>query len=239
MSMERNRYFEWKNVRIVPILHNRMEFAVEVRRQFLEYRPDTVAVEYPPTLKEKIIQGVKRLPLLSVIYYEEEDGTFVYLLIEPTDGQVEAIRCAISSGIDVEFVDRDTEGYPFDYTPMPDSYAINRIGHYLFCKAYMKLYSHVPSTFEDELRERAMAFRLQRLSENSNRVLFVCGLYHLAAEFQGFDGLLRAVRRLHGVVQTFIDSRSHSRPGRRKGRPRRAVQLLQHRLDDAVYVLFA
>ena len=27
---------EWKNIRLVPILHNRMEFALEVRRVFRE-----------------------------------------------------------------------------------------------------------------------------------------------------------------------------------------------------------
>jgi len=75
----------------VPILHNRMEFALEVRRQFEEFKPDHVAVEYPDTLEPKILQGVKRLPLLSVVFYEEKDGAFTYLLLEPTDAQVEAI----------------------------------------------------------------------------------------------------------------------------------------------------
>ena len=28
---------EWKNIRLVPIIHNRMEFAIEVRRQFEEF----------------------------------------------------------------------------------------------------------------------------------------------------------------------------------------------------------
>ena len=66
MSVDR---FEWKNIRLVPILHNRLEFATEVREQFESFKPDQVAVEYPFTLKEKILQGVKRLPLLSVIHY--------------------------------------------------------------------------------------------------------------------------------------------------------------------------
>ncbi|HIJ58801.1 MAG TPA: hypothetical protein HPP41_03960, partial [Deltaproteobacteria bacterium] len=57
-----NNKIEWKNIRMVPILHNRVEFALEVRRGFEEFKPDHVAVEYPDTLKEKIIDGVKRLP---------------------------------------------------------------------------------------------------------------------------------------------------------------------------------
>ena len=49
MSVDR---FEWKNVRLVPILHNRLEFATEVRKQFESFKPDQVAIEYPFTLKD-------------------------------------------------------------------------------------------------------------------------------------------------------------------------------------------
>ena len=31
---------QWQNIRLVPVLHNRMEFALEVRRQFHEFKPD-------------------------------------------------------------------------------------------------------------------------------------------------------------------------------------------------------
>ena len=84
--MMMNGNIEWRNVRFVPILHNRMEFALEVRRQFEEFKPDHLAVEFPPTLRERVLQGVERLPLLSVVHYEERDGTLIYLLVEPTDG---------------------------------------------------------------------------------------------------------------------------------------------------------
>ncbi len=39
-----NNKIEWKNIRMVPILHNRVEFALEVRREFQEFKPDHVAV---------------------------------------------------------------------------------------------------------------------------------------------------------------------------------------------------
>ena len=110
MTLIRKNRIEWRNVRLVPILHNRMEFAIEVRRQFEEFRPDRVAVEYPDTLGGKILQGVERLPLLSVVYYEDKDGAFTYLLLEPTDGQVETVRMALSEGLPIHFIDRDTSG---------------------------------------------------------------------------------------------------------------------------------
>ncbi|MCJ7684766.1 MAG: hypothetical protein MUO68_10795, partial [Desulfobacteraceae bacterium] len=154
MKLSGKTKIEWKNIRMVPILHNRVEFALEVRREFQEFNPDHVAVEYPDTLKGKIIDGVKRLPLLSVVHYEEKDGAFTYLLLEPTDGQIEAIRLGLSESIPLHFIDRDTEGYPPDFTPMPDPYAITRIGHFMYCQARIKMArTHAPSP-EDILREK-------------------------------------------------------------------------------------
>ncbi|MBW2029316.1 MAG: hypothetical protein JRH06_00510 [Deltaproteobacteria bacterium] len=178
MKTQANR-IEWENVRIVPILHNRMEFALEVRRQFLEFKPTHVAVEYPSTLKEKTVKGIERLPLLSVVYYEEKDGTFVYLLLEPTDGQVEALRLALEDNLCIHFIDRDTEGYPLDLSPMPDPYSVTRIGHFFYCQAYLQTHRDSPRSVEDRLREKTMAYHLQKLNESGERVLFVCGLYHL------------------------------------------------------------
>ena len=179
MTLIRKNSIEWQNVRLVPILHNRMEFAIEVRRQFEEFRPDRVAVEYPDTLGDKILQGVKRLPLLSVVYYEDKDGAFTYLLLEPTDGQVEAVRMALSEGLPIHFIDRDTSGYPLDYSPMPDPYAVKTIGHFLYSQAYLKVSQTHTSFPEDTLREKTVAYHLQRLSRKGERILFVGGLSHL------------------------------------------------------------
>ena len=176
--MKKNK-IEWGNIRFVPILHNRMEFALEVRRQFHRFRPENVAVEYPPTLKEKILKGIKRLPLISVVHYREDDGTFINLSIEPTDGQVEAIRLALADDIPVHFIDRDSEGYPIDRSPMPDPYSLSRVGHYKYCEAYLKTHSYDKGSTQDTLRERTMAFHLQQLNIKGKRVLFVGGLYHL------------------------------------------------------------
>ena len=179
MTVMRIGRIEWKNVRIVPILHNRMEFAIEVRRQFEEFRPDHVAIEYPATLKDKMLQGIKRLPLLSVVHYEESDGTFIYLIMEPTDGQVEAVRLALEHAVPVHFIDRDTEGYPIDGSPMPDPYALIKIGHFMYCQAYLRIHRDDSHASEDRLREKTMAYNLQQLSRKGKRILFIGGLSHL------------------------------------------------------------
>ncbi len=175
----KNEAIEWRNTRFVPIIHNRVEFAAEVRRQFHEFRPDCIAVEYPATLRKQILEAAARLPFLSVVYYPEEDGGLIYLLVEPTDGQVEAIRLAREAGVPIHFVDRDTEGYPLDRSPMPDPYAVRRIGHFLYCQAYLRQYRDESRSGQDDLRERTMAYNLRRLDREAGRVLFVGGLFHM------------------------------------------------------------
>jgi hypothetical protein len=179
MTPDIKNNFQWKNIRFVPVLHNRVEFAVEVRRQFEQFQPDQLAVEYPQTLKNRILDGIDRLPLLSVVHYQEDDGAFTYLLLEPTDGQVEAIRLCRENHIPVHFVDRDTESYPLHHTAMPDPYAVKRIGHFAYCQSYVRSSDERSYSRDDRLREQTMAYYLQRLSENAERVLFVGGLYHL------------------------------------------------------------
>jgi hypothetical protein len=203
--------FQWNNVRLVPILHNRLEFAMEVRAQFQEFEPQMVAVEYPDTLREKVLLGIKRLPLLSVVHYEEKAGMFTYLPLEPSDGQVEAIRLGLSHGLSVHFVDRDTEGYPLDSSPMPDPYAIRRIGYYPYCKAYLEIHRGEPRSAQDTLRERTMAYHLQRLNGLGERVLFVGGLYHLPGLLHELDEpqaevLRRRKRKGVGLAHLHSDS---------------------------------
>lgn len=171
---------EWKNIRLVPILHNRMEFGIEVKRQFEEFSPDHVAVEYPDTLKDKILDGVKRLPFLSAVHYQEKDGgAFTYLLLEPTDGQVEALRMALEKNIPTHFIDRDTERYPSDFSPMPDPYALTRVGHFAYCQAYIKRHRNDAPSPDDTLREKNMVYHLQQLSKGGGKTLFVGGVSHI------------------------------------------------------------
>jgi hypothetical protein len=191
--MEVQDQFEWKNVRLVPVLHNKLEFALEVRRQFASFHPEIVAIEYPLTIKEKLLQGIKRLPLLSVVYYEEDDHTFVYLPIEPTDGQIEAGRLALSHNLPIHFIDRDTDGYPIDRTPMPDPYSIKKIGYLRYCRSFLSEHPSPLPDPQDQLRERTMAYHLQQLNKGGKRVLFVGGLAH-------FPGLLTYLDRPQAQV---------------------------------------
>jgi hypothetical protein len=178
--------FVYNNIHLVPILHNRLEFALEVHRRFTDLQPAAVAVELPPTLQDKIEAAVKRLPCLSVLVYPEKSGRTVYLPIEPVDGIIEAVRLAREHCRPVFFVDRDTEGYPLFRDPLPDSYAVTQIGYEAYCRAYWEERGSETPTPDDLLRERTMACQALTLGRQFQRVLLVCGLGH----FPGIRRLL-------------------------------------------------
>ena len=169
-----------------PILHNRMEFALEVRRQFEEFRPRSRG------------GGISLHPRRAHPCRHPAGSPFSRWFTtrrrtEPSSTCPWSLRtvrwrpCGWPSekGLPVHFVDRDTEGYPIDRSPMPDPYALTRIGHYLYLPGLSATPAGVRRrSLEDELREKTMAYHLQRLSETGERILFVCGMFH-------FPGLLR------------------------------------------------
>ncbi len=168
----------YNNICFVPIIHGRLEFAMAVIRHFARWQPDAVAVEYPKTLSEPLLKGLKRLPLLSVVLYKEKDGTHVYLPLEPTDGVVEAARLALAHDLPLYLVDRDLESMPQINETFPDPYAIQRVGHTAYCQAYADHLGGQQPSREDLLRETNMAYYLQHLQTKHQRLLFVCGISH-------------------------------------------------------------
>ena len=199
------------NICFVPVLHGRLEFAQAVIRWFARWQPDAVAVEFPNTLREPLLRGLKRLPLLSVILYGEKDGTQVYLPLEPTDGAVEASRLALEHNLPLHFIDRDLEGVVQIKEPFPDPYAIHRIGHTAYCHSYANEYSPRESNRQDLLREANMAYHLQKLMKEHQRVLFVCGISHYPSVLAKLSSTqVQPIGRQHreGVVLAHLNERS-------------------------------
>jgi hypothetical protein len=161
-----------------PILHGSLPFAVAVRETFLRERPDCVAVELPSTLEAPVGRAVRRLPLLSVLRWEVADGP-AFLLVEPCDGIFEALRLAREHDVPSFLVDRDSDHYAPHDDALPDPHAVEHIGYEAYAARVSAALAAKTST-EDELREATMAFHLSRLSERYERILFVCGLAHVA-----------------------------------------------------------
>lgn len=169
------------DLHVVPVCHYRFEFAHCVRRAILNRRPAAVAVELPPALQEAYVSAVERFPYMSVVHWLDTEGESMLLPVEPTDPFAEAVRTARDCGIPVHFVDLAVDRYPRVLDPMPDSYALYRIGLDHYWDSYDRLRTHRPPHLdlrEDEARERHIVACLEDLTAGGQSVLLVCGMVH-------------------------------------------------------------
>ena len=190
---------QFANVHVLPVLHYRMEFAHLVRQAVRMVRPDCIAIELPSTLERPFLRGIARLPEISVLSYEvssasipkgktEEDTlSTVYLIIEPADPLVEAARQAHEQELPLHLIDLDLDEYPLHHEPLPDSYAVQRIGLTAYYREFRAAFRDVHPDPEDLRREKGMAFRLKQLAGRHEKVLFVCGMFHLDRIRSFFD----------------------------------------------------
>lgn len=169
---------------LLPVVHHSYEFTLAARKAFEELNPCAVALEYPFTLQNLVIQAVDRLPRISILLYGDKNKNFIRF--EPIDPFVEVARRARENHLELRCIDLAEIDYPQVYDPIPDTYAITYLGHKKYCEMVLaKPFLHLP---EDEQREQAMAFHLKELEHklswtgklDPNRpILVLCGLKHL------------------------------------------------------------
>lgn len=182
-----------QNIRFVPSIHQRMIFADEVRRIAGEWRPDCIAVELPPGLKQWIIRGVMQLPQISVVCHPvaDREGSLFYVPIDPADSLIEAVRWAISNEVQIEFLDgaadagaRTIEAIPAE-SRLPDDWMIGQIGLEKYVELaipYLAMSESAPDptiAFASS-REDWMARALAAAAKKHERVLCVLGMAHYA-----------------------------------------------------------
>src|SRR5690606_22520265 len=83
------------NLRYLPVLPGRMEFAAAIRHSLLREQPRVVAVELPMSLERPYRRAVQRLPEITVLLYEgASEEQLIYVPVEPADPFTEAVRTA-------------------------------------------------------------------------------------------------------------------------------------------------
>ncbi|HYZ85889.1 MAG TPA: hypothetical protein VE621_15875 [Bryobacteraceae bacterium] len=187
------------NVRFVPVLPGRLEFAMEVRRAILLEQPKVVAVELPVSLERQYLKAVDRLPEISVIMYADPDapqptlaemdsedfeGRAIYVPVEPADPFVEAVRTAREIGSEIMFIEPDLNERPHVPDRAPDSYSLRSIGY----ERYVQLYREhaVTRSTEIDVHAAAMAWKLQGSDPLAN-VLAVVSLNMLERLLEAFE----------------------------------------------------
>lgn len=165
-------------VYVIPVFHERIEFAEAVRLALEEIRPHGVAVEYPPSLGPQILRAVARLPQASIVLYESSKGQPLYVPIVPADPLIEAVRWALENNRPVHFVDVDIDAPLLWHERLPDSYAAMRLGHRRFYELIKGSGTLGRASLMDRLREQGMAFRIRRLASELAPLVLVCGMAH-------------------------------------------------------------
>jgi len=185
----------WDRIAFIPSIHGRAAFAREVRKAFLGGRFPTVAVELPESLADRTLEGIGRLPGISVVSYEEPSGERAFFPIDPCDSIVEALRLGIGENCALEFIDRDVEEFRRLDVVLPDPYAMTSIGLPAFYSAVEGALPAIEEGSQDDLRERHMARRLRRLLDGPRRslpVLCVTGIVHLRGIAARLDAMARS-----------------------------------------------
>jgi hypothetical protein len=167
-------------VHVLPVLHERLEYADLARAAVERLEPDAIAVEIPSALRSVWIRAIDRLPAISVLLYENAQDQTIYLPVHPTDPLVEAARMARERGLRLECADLDVDGYADYRDAAPDSYALWRLGPAQLYRSFRQLQR--PADPNDDAREASMAYHARRLrEEGAERVLLLCGMHHAAA----------------------------------------------------------
>ena len=167
-------------VHVLPVLHERLEYADLVRLTAAELQPDAIAVEIPSSLEREWLRAIDRLPQISALLYENAAGRTIYIPVQPGDPIVEAARYARERGLPIRCADLDVDGYADYRDPVPDPYALLRLGLPRILETFRSF--HRPEDAQDRPRESAMAYHALRLrAEGARRVLLVCGMLHADA----------------------------------------------------------
>ena len=208
MKLEKTPYIKYKNLYVIPTFHSRIEFARLVREAFYTISPDVIAVELPGNIRDEVLEGVQRLPFLSLIAYSDSltPQKLNIVPIDPGDSIIEAIRLGLDSSIPIELIDFSVSEYIPQPMQLPDDYSLTQIGLPLF-------YQKIKENFEQELvkdkefkrdsvsiekyfkereqseentdniekdilREKFMAGYLNRMMPLYHRILLVVGMAH-------------------------------------------------------------
>ncbi len=167
-------------IRLLPVLHERVDMAALVRAVLEALDPALVAVELPTTLAEAAERAVARLPKISLVLSEEPGEDALVWAVTPGDPLVEGLRWARERGRPTALVDPDVRYGSRHRDPVPDPHAMWAMGIEDYLDALRRLAGNAPSSEADILRERGMAHHLARAhAEAGGVVLALLGAAHV------------------------------------------------------------
>lgn len=164
-------------VRIVPVVHGRIEVTAWVRAVLDTLDPVGVAVELPTTLDEVARVAVGRLPRITLVISaepapadgdpatEEDRPRAVVWTVAPGDPFAEALRWAAERGRERFLVDPDIPYRERHADAVPDPYALLELGPARYLGPVLDSLAAAPASEADRRREAGMAYHVLRARE--------------------------------------------------------------------------
>ncbi len=154
-------------IRILPVLHERLDLAALTRAVLDSADPAAVAVELPTTLAEVVARAVRRLPKLSLLLSEEPGEDALVWAVMPGDPLVEALRWAEERGRPSFLIDPDIAAPGRRNDPLPDPHVLWTLGPARFVDLIRTLAGAGKVSTADTQRESGMAHHLKAAFEKT------------------------------------------------------------------------
>ncbi len=167
-------------VHVVPVCHGSADVARAVRDLWLTQRFDCVALPLPASVGDPVEEGVRHLPVVSVVVIPEPDRderpVCSYIPLDPCQPVIATIRTAMEEGIDRAYIDRDVTVYdPTEY-PAPDPYALKSVSLAAFSAAALPFLPYPKPHSQRWSRIKWMAFKLHELELDYHSILCMCAV---------------------------------------------------------------
>jgi hypothetical protein len=170
-------------IRLLPVVHDRIEMTAVVRAALATIDPAGVAVELPASLRDSALRAIARLPRISLLVTREPGEDALVWVAAPGDPFVEALRWAVERDRPVFFVDPDLPYAERHVDPIPDPYSVLELGPERFFEMLGEKVGAGEGSEGDREREAGMAYHLRRARESlddGGEILGLVGAAHVA-----------------------------------------------------------
>lgn len=177
-------------LRILPVIHDRVDMASVVRVVLEALDPTGVAVELPTTLGEIVLRAVRRLPKISLVISHPPGEEALVWTCAPGEPFAEALRWAWGREKPVFFVDPDIAYEERHSDVVPDPQVLWSLGPEKFLELLVAQGSRANRSEKDHLRESGMAHYVSeaRKKTTGGCLIALIGAAHVRSVRQHLQG---------------------------------------------------
>src|SRR5687768_5493168 len=116
-----------ERVRVLPVIHGSIDFAVKVREELLSHPGACLCVPLPESWREDVLAAVERLPTPSAVVQDADAEAATFVPIDPCQPVIAALRLALRERMPIEFIDLEAQQFIAPETVHPDPFALKKL----------------------------------------------------------------------------------------------------------------